>query len=188
MASRKLNEAARQLVRERVIAGDANEQIRAALKTAQFPCDLTNATLSGYRADPEVQAALERRRAESMETGYADRGRRVEHLHRVAQALFVELFGKEDGTGFASQTAKERAATLEQWLACLREISRLDWINSPLSPQLKTTCRRLFVNNQLNLQGNPTCHAHPLFGETRWKPRKNSSNGILESLLETHDA
>jgi len=154
MASRKLNEAARQLVRERIIAGDANDQIRAALKAAQFPCDVTNPTLSGYRADPEVQAALERRRSEALEVGYADRGRRVEHLHRVAQALFVELFGKEDTADFAAQTAKERAATIDQWLACLREISRLT-DQLPTAAATQNNVQAVVVNNQLNLQGNP---------------------------------
>jgi hypothetical protein len=154
MASRKLNEAARQLVRERIVAGDANDEIRAALKAAKYPADLTNPTLTGYRADPDVQAALEQRRSEALEVGYADRGRRVEHLHRVAQALFVELFGSPEGTGFTEQTTHARSATIDRWLDCLREINRLvDQLPPPAASQ--TNVQAVVLNNPLNLQGNP---------------------------------
>jgi hypothetical protein len=85
MASRKLNRAAQQLVRSRIIAGDTNQQIRQALKDAGHPRDITDQAFSPYRSSEEVLAAIRRRDEEAIQTGLSQRSERILRLAASAK-------------------------------------------------------------------------------------------------------
>lgn len=112
MAANKLSKAARDLAVQRVIAGDTNAEIRARLHDAGYPSDLTDQALSHYRDSQAVKDALERKTSEAMQSGYAQRGERVQKLAAAAKRLEKLIEAEDHKPGTLAMLNKEYRETL----------------------------------------------------------------------------
>lgn len=77
----RLSRAAQQLIRERIIAGDSNTQIREALQAAGHPHDLSRQAINAYRQDPELKAEIERASVEGFQLAFAQRNGRIQFVN-----------------------------------------------------------------------------------------------------------
>lgn len=80
----KLNEAARNLIKEKIVSGASNREIQQALDNAGYPSDLDRSTLHYYRALPEIKQALRQIAEEHTQAGLGSRARRIQFLSALA--------------------------------------------------------------------------------------------------------
>ncbi|HZO87761.1 MAG TPA: hypothetical protein VFB38_05430 [Chthonomonadaceae bacterium] len=92
----KLPPAARKLIRQRLIAGDSNDQIQAALEKEGYP-RVSRQALHRYRQSRKVQEALAMMDIESVQCGLALRARRIMALAQHAQDLWQRMTGRVVG-------------------------------------------------------------------------------------------
>lgn len=126
MAARKLSQAARRLVVERIIAGDTNNQVRHELKEKGYPSDLGDPTLSQYRALPIVLEAITRKEEQAVQSGLSQKSERLLKLAQAAKALESEIF--EQGQGGRKLTRRDvldQVRLLREWRGFLADIGDL---------------------------------------------------------------
>ena len=126
MAARKLSQAARRLVVERVIAGDTNSQVRHELKQAGYPSDLSDPTLSQYRALPEVAEAITRKEEQAIQSGLSQKSERLLKLAQAAKALEAEIFDQgASGRRLTRREVLDQVRLLREWRGFLSDIGGL---------------------------------------------------------------
>lgn len=125
MAAPKLNQEAKRLVIQRVIAGDTNNEIRAVLKDAGYPHDLADQAFSPYRQSPEVREAIERKDSEAMQSGYAQRSERILKLAKSAKRLERRLTLNVEDATFVPSKPFELVAVHKEYRETLKDISDL---------------------------------------------------------------
>lgn len=127
MAANKLNAAAKTLVRERIVAGDNNAQIRTQLQANGHPADLTDAAFTDYRADPDVRAALQTREMEALQAGLAQRAARIGLLSAHERALRNRLYGtfSDEMRGLIGEDDIPLSMISREWRGTLTDLSRL---------------------------------------------------------------
>lgn len=123
MAARRLNKAAGNLVRARIIAGDTNNEIREALNNAGYPSDIADQTIGHYRASEEVLDAIRRRDEEAIQTGLSQRSERV--LRLAASAKRFERMLVDDGGKEFARGIKGLAALHREYRETLKDIGAL---------------------------------------------------------------
>lgn len=87
----KLSPEARQMLINRIVAGDSNQEILDYLQDAGYPADLTRATLARYRGLPEVTAAVQDINVEHSQSALAVRSRRIKVLNNLVNLLQMRL-------------------------------------------------------------------------------------------------
>ena len=91
--ARKLNTDARLLVKQWVVEGLTNSEIRVGLAQRGYPADLTDSTFTEYRQDPQVKADTEAAVLQVRIQGMASRIRRVRKLHDWTMLLDHRING-----------------------------------------------------------------------------------------------
>ena len=125
MAANKLTRDAKALVIERLVSGDSNSAVRAALHAAGYPCDLTDQTFTVYRQSAEVKAAVARKDSEAAQVGYARRSERILCLSRSAQRLMRRLGASPDAPDFLPGPVDDLVRLHREFRETLRDISDL---------------------------------------------------------------
>ena len=90
----KLSDAAKKLVRQWIVTGLTNGEIRHGLAQRGFPSDLNDSAFSFYRRDPQVQADAEAALNLARQEGLASRIRRIRFVHQ----RLVEVHHRIEGT------------------------------------------------------------------------------------------
>lgn len=131
MAANKLSPDARRKVIERIIAGDANSEIRRVLADAgHIPAAdekcLADASISHYRSSETVKEAIFRKDGEAVQSGYAQRSERILKLARSARRFERQLTQEADAQDFADGLAPFALTLLHrEYRETLRDIGAL---------------------------------------------------------------
>jgi hypothetical protein len=134
MARNKLSQAAQRLVVERITAGDTNNQIRQELKKASFPHDLSDPSISHYRALPEVLEAITRKEEQAIQSGLSQKSERLLKLAALAKAIEGELFA-DDGRRFKDMEKLDKVRLAREYRAALDDIGALVDPRKPITLQ-----------------------------------------------------
>jgi hypothetical protein len=93
-----MTEAHKRAMILRIASGDTNVQIRDYFQR-HFEVEVTASAIAAWRSNPQVRQVIEAHRLESMDSGLANRSKRVELLDRMADAQTRDLFiEREDGS------------------------------------------------------------------------------------------
>ena len=125
MAANKLTREAKALVIERLVSGDSNSAVRAALHAAGYPCDLADQTFTVYRQGEEVRQAVERRDTEAAQVGYSRRSERLLCLSQSAKRLMRRLEDSPDAPDFLPGAVDDLVRLHREFRETLRDISDL---------------------------------------------------------------
>jgi hypothetical protein len=124
MAAPKLSEEAREVVIQAIIEGRKNTEINQRLAAGGFE-EITDGSLTHYRALPDVKAALAEREEAVKQIGLARFSERVERLDRHVRALEQRLYLDADGERLAPGDAMVVMTVSREWRATLKDISDL---------------------------------------------------------------
>src|SRR5579871_13454 len=124
----KLCPEARRMVRQLVVGGRTNNQIREALERAGYRSDLSDQAFSKYRRHPKVVEAVSGLETEAIQAGSGARHRRIQQLSAVLQDAFTRLMGitpGHDDLPRCSPNAVTFTMLCKAFVTIHRELSRL---------------------------------------------------------------
>jgi len=172
----KLPPAARKLIRQRLLAGDSNAQVQAALEQEGY-LPISRQALHRYRQSRKVQQALERLDIESVQVGLALRARRIMALAQHAEDLWQRMTGKVRGYEDMPRLPANKVDIVllgREFRATLADLSRL--VDTPQSrPGLFTATTPTEAPTAAELALDRTF----VIGQL---------NDALEKFLEKHEA
>lgn len=175
MAARKSNDAGRLIILEAIIAGLTNSEIRKKLQDAGHPADLTDQTFTGYRKDKRVKEAIERKEAEAIQSGFAQRSERILKLARNAKRLERLLSDDPEAAAFSEKLSPyELVAVNKEYRETLGDIGALV---DPKKPQ------PIQVDGQVKITGDALDAAKDELQE--WRKQRTDELSSLPSAPPT---